>query len=207
MKKVALFTALVMIVSVVITAIADAPAALAAPGKGKKTSAHPEPPSGGPGKKDSGSSAQAQTQVSISAEDAEAAALGVVGGTVARVELKYPKHGAEYKVVIVSGDYRYDVHVNASTGAVRDYKSHQITKVGPSASRSGAVASISADDAKTIAIESAGGGVVTDCNLDYKKHVGALVYHIHVALGQYEYCVELNADSGDVFKSEQRYKG
>jgi len=146
------------------------------------------------------------TQVNYTAEQAQSAALDAVGGgTVARTETHYPPHGgAEYKILIVSGNYRFCVHVDGYGGNVTNYHADLITKTGPSAY--GYSAAVSAEKAKSIAVEKAGGGVVTDCNLDYKPHIGALTYHIHVANGQYEYCVELSAETGDVYKVEPRYK-
>jgi len=138
-------------------------------------------------------------------ENAKNTALAKVGGgTVVRVETHYAPHGTEYKVIIVNGDYKYCVHVNASTGYVMDMHSDPITKVGPGAY--GYTAAINADKARSIAIQSAGGGIVTECNLNYTPHLATLSYHIHVANGQYEYCVEINATTGAVFKVEPRYK-
>ena len=125
----------------------------------------------------------------------------VGGGTVVRVETKYPPHGGvEYKVLIVYGDYKYDVDVD-SNGNVKKYKMDLITKTGPKAYNTTAFIS-----AKAIAIEKAGGGIVYECNLDYKPHASALIYHIHVGNGQYEYCVEIDGTSGSVLKFETRYK-
>jgi len=146
------------------------------------------------------------TEVNITAEEAQNIALSSVGGgTIARTETHYPPHGgAEYKVLVVSGDYRYCVHIDGYDGSVTNNHADLITKVGPLAY--GYSAAVSAESAKSIAVENAGGGVATDCNLDYKPHIGALAYHIHVMNGQYEYCVELSADTGAVYKVEQRYK-
>jgi len=83
----------------------------------------------------------------------------------------------------------------------------QITKVGPGGYPNGAKVAIDADKAKAMAIKNAGGsGVITECNLDYKPHVGAMTYHIHVSNGEYEYCSEIDASTGTVYKVEQRYK-
>jgi uncharacterized membrane protein YkoI len=129
----------------------------------------------------------------------------VGGGTVARVETKYPKHGGiEYRVVIVSNDYKDDVHVNAYDGTVKKYKADQITKVGRNALNT--MDAIGADKAKSIALQRAGNGIITDCNLDYKRKYGITVYHIHVADGQTEHCVELEASTGSIAKFESRYK-
>jgi len=158
----------------------------------------PEPSAGQRGSEPRGSA--------ITAEQARTIALNMVGGgTVARVETKYPKHGGiEFVVVIVSNDYRYNVHVNASDGNVRNYKADQITKVGRNVSN--AAEAIGAERAKSIALQRAGGGIITDCNLDYKRKQDITVYHIHVADGQTEHCLELEASTGSIAKYESRYK-
>ena len=141
----------------------------------------------------------------VTIENAKNIALSRVGGgTIARVETKYHKHGVEFNVLIVKGDYRYCVHVNSSTGYVSNMHTDLITTVAPNAY--GYSAAVSSNQAKTIAIQCAGGGIVTECKLEYKKSSGALIYHVHVANGQYEYCVEINASNSAVLKIEPRYK-
>ena len=144
-------------------------------------------------------------QTSATIETAKNTALArVEGGTVARVETKYHKHGTEFHVLIVNGDYRYCVHVDASTGYVVNLHSDQITMIASNAY--GYTPTISENQAKTIAIQSADGGIVTECKLEYKKHLATLIYHVHVAKEQYEYCVEVNANTTAVLKVEPRYK-
>ena len=145
-------------------------------------------------------------QTNATIESAKSAAIARVGGgTVARVETKYHKYGTVYHVLIVNGDYRYCVHVNATTGYVINMHTYQITTVASNAY--GYTAAVSANNAKAIAIQSAGGGgIVTECKLEYKKHLVSLMYHVHVAKGQYEYCVEINATNNSVLKVEPRYK-
>ena len=146
------------------------------------------------------------SQINVMIETAKKTALSKAGGgTVARVETKYHPHGIEFHVLIVNGDYRYCVHVNAGTGYVTDVHTDLITTIEPNAY--GYTSAVGANNAKSLAIQAAGGiGIVTECKLEYKKHLGALTYHIHVANGQYEYCVELNAATGSVLKVEPRYK-
>ena len=145
-------------------------------------------------------------QASITAESAQKTALARVGGgTVVRVETKYPKHGMEYKVLIVYGDYKYNVHVSAYDGSIINMKMDQITKIGAGAYNNTAEV-IDTESAKSIAVKSAGGGIVTECKLEHKKREGVMVYHIHVANGHYEYCVELVAATGTVYKVEPKYK-
>jgi len=146
-------------------------------------------------------------QAKVTAEDAKNTALAKVGGgTVVRVETKYPPHGMEYKVMIVDSDNRYDVHVSANSGQITNYHVDKITKVAPHAQGRNTAGVISAENAKSIAVKAADGGIITDCNLDYPPHLGVLTYHIHVGKGQYEYCVELYATTGVIFKVEPRYK-
>jgi len=97
------------------------------------------------------------TEVNIMVEDAQNIALSSVGsGTIARTETHYPTHGgAEYKVLVVSGDYRYCVHVDGYDGSVTNNHADLITKTGPLAY--GYSAAVTAEKAKSIAIENAGG--------------------------------------------------
>jgi uncharacterized membrane protein YkoI len=146
-------------------------------------------------------------QANITVENARKIALSSVGsGKIVRVETKTPPHGIEYKVIIVDGDNRYDVHINANSGNVVRTHVDKITKVAPHASAYSTAGIIGFEKAKSIALKAAGGGIITDCNLDYPPHLGTLTYHIHAGNGQYEYCVELYATTGVVFKVEQRYK-
>jgi len=147
-----------------------------------------------------------QIPVNVDADSAQTIALDIVGGgTVARIETKFHPHGGgEYKVIIVNDDYMYEVDVDAYDGTVKNWKVHQITKTGPGVYNTTGV--IGANRAKSIAIERAGGGgIITECTLENKPSEG-LTYHVHVANGQYEYCVELNALTGVIFKVDPRYK-
>ena len=147
-----------------------------------------------------------QEQPSVTADSAQSAALANVGGgTVARTETHYPPHGGvEYKVIIVYGDYKYCVHVSGYDAGVIDMHADPVVKTGPNAYN--ASPAVSATSAMSTAMQNAGGGIVTECTLEYKPHNGSLTYHIHVANGDYEYCVELDAATGTVGKAEQRYK-
>jgi uncharacterized membrane protein YkoI len=142
-----------------------------------------------------------QAFASVTVESAQDTALASVGGgTVARIETKFPKHGMEYKVIVVHGNYRYDVHVSALTGNVVSLKPHLITKVYYNAP-----GVIDVETAKSIAIQSAGGGVVTECKLEHKKREG-MVYSIKVANGQFEHSVELLAATGTVYRAKNTFK-
>jgi len=193
----------------------------AKPGRGGKpahgpASAKPATPAPSkpatPGKPGTPASGTPSSSVSLvanyTAEDAQNIALEKVGyGTVARTETHYtPRGSIEYHVIIVDDEYRHDVHVSAYNGSITEYKIDMITKTGRAAYQYGGIAVISAEDAKSIAIQYTGSGFITDCKLDYTPRVRTLTYHVHVAIGQYEHCVELDASTGSVNKVEPRYK-
>jgi len=129
----------------------------------------------------------------------------VGGGTVARTETKYGKHGGmHYKVIIVSGDYKYDVKIDLG-GNIIDLKMKQITTAGAKVFGYITPGIIDADKAKSIALEAAGGGIITDCKLDHKSREG-MVYKLKVANGQMEYKVEMLAATGSIFIFHPKYK-
>ena len=141
------------------------------------------------------------TPASVTAESAQNTALASVGGgTVARVETKYPRYGMEYVVIIVHGDYRYNVHVSAHTGTVTSIRPHLITQVY------NVPGVIDVETAKSIALQSADGGIITGCKLVFKRREGITVYHIHVANGQNEHSIELLASTGAVYQVRNTFK-
>lgn len=145
------------------------------------------------------------TAYSQSQSDASAIALSRIGGgTVARVETHTSKrNGTEYKVIIVNGNNKHCVHVNASSGIITNQHLELIDQVG----KSNPTSAISAEQAKSIAIQNAGGnGVVTKCKLEYKKREGTSVYSIKVAVGQTEHTMEIDSITGNVVKTSSKQK-
>ena len=49
-------------------------------------------------------------------------------------------------------------------------------------------------------------GSTTTANVISKPREGIFVYHIHVAIGEWEYCMEVVANTGTVRNFEQRHK-
>jgi len=137
------------------------------------------------------------TRANTSVENAALARVG--GGTVVRVETKHKKNGTvEYKVIIVNGDNRYDVTVTGNS--VTKVNTHRITQVYNTAGL------VDVESAKSLAIQRAGGGIVTEVKLDFKKRENISLYHIHVGRGQNEYCVKINAVTGVVQSVDNKHK-
>ena len=136
----------------------------------------------------------------------EIALAAVGGGIVGRTETLYHKDGGirHYKVLIVHNGYKYDVDVDASDGAIKKMNASRITTTD--AHMYDAADTLHTDRVAAIAVEAAGGGVVTKCGLEHKPREGTLFYHVHVARGEWEYCMEIAPDTGAIRSCKQRYK-
>jgi len=149
-----------------------------------------------------------ETAAGISPAKAKEAALAAVGGgTVGRTETKYNREGriAHYKVIIARDDNMYDVDVTARDGTVMNMRMERITKTV--ANVADVTGTIGADKAKAIATDNAGGGVVVMCCLEKKPIENILIYHVHVANNErWEYCVEIDAATGYIYRTEARHK-
>ena len=137
------------------------------------------------------------------AKDAAVKAAG--GGTVGRYEIRYDKHGAiyHYKIILANGDAMYDIDVDGLDGEVKKIETKPITTVDANVYETEGL--MEAAKAREIAVESAGGGVVVECRLEKMSREQILVYHIHVVIEQWEYCVEVDANTGAIHKFEPRF--
>ena len=124
----------------------------------------------------------------------------VGGGEVVRTERKSRYH----KAIIVSGGNRYDVKINFD-GSVRALKMKQVTTVGSKVFHHNTAGVIDAARAKSIALERAGGGIITACKLDSKSREG-LVYKVKVVNGRLEHKIELFATTGFIYKHKSKHK-
>ena len=144
----------------------------------------------------------------ISPERANEVALKTIdGGIVGRTEIKYNKNGeiTHYTVTLVKDYNKYDVNVDAYDEIIKNVKMEQFTTVDANVSDLTGI--IGNDRAMSIALERAGGGVVTMCRLETKPFEDLLVYHVHVANNaQWEHCVEIDAVSGSINFYEPRHK-
>lgn len=135
----------------------------------------------------------------IGIEQAKAIAIERAGGgQVIKSELDYEDHGAEYELIVVNGDFRYDIDINAYTGTVMKMESKNIDRLKMPVRAD----MISPARAKEIAIGQAGGGIVFDCELDYDD--GMAVYEIELMRDNVKYEYDINAYTGSILKSYSR---
>ena len=114
------------------------------------------------------------------------------GGMVTDCDLDYERGVLAYEVEVYKGGDEYTVFVKASNGKVMKKNS-----ILPSQKK------ISLAKAKKIALRKAGGGVVTDWDLD--NDFGIRVYEIEVRKGMYEYDITIKASNGKVLSSVREY--
>jgi beta-lactamase regulating signal transducer with metallopeptidase domain/uncharacterized membrane protein YkoI len=146
-------------------------------------------------------SASVPLSTDITADKAVEIALAQTnGGEV--MDWEFNSKNRVYKVEIVNGDTEYSMNVGAADGAVTNLKEKAIKagKVNKSEAPASQPILISSEEAKAIALERAGGGIVDECELDYEK--GVWVYEIEVKDGKTEYEVEINAETGEIIKFE-----
>lgn len=125
------------------------------------------------------------------------AAVNVTEATVVKCKLEYDDGVQIYDVELVSGSTRYDLELDAATGAVREQQQEQIT-TGTATS-----GSISADDALAAARKAAGisGGTVVKNHFDYDD--GRAVYEIELSDNGVKYELEIDATTGAVLEQSQ----
>ncbi|WP_179218698.1 PepSY domain-containing protein [Saccharibacillus sp. O23] len=156
-----------------------------------------------------GTTAQSVSKAMISQSQAEQIALKAQKGTVDEVELKTRNGKTYYEVDIdrPAGESDVDVWVDAYTGSLLKVEPDEDRDDrGGNASNSGQTSSavkITSAQAASIAIEHAGGGKVTDNDLD--KEDGVYVYEIEVKTANGETDVKIDANTGKVLKSETDY--
>lgn len=136
----------------------------------------------------------------ISKDDAKAAALahaGVTADTLSVFEWELDRdHGAYiYEIEFTSGDYEYDYHIHAETGAVIKHEKELRDGADVPAA---APNRISKEDAKAAAIIHA--GVTADTLTEYECELDRDVYEIEFRSGAYEYEYKINAVTGAVIR-------
>lgn len=151
--------------------------------------------------------APSASKAMISQSQAEQIALKAQKGTVDEVELKTRNGKTYYEVDIDRPAGDVDVWVDAYTGSLlkvepdddRDDRGSDSSNAGQTSS----AVKITSAQAASIAIKHAGGGKVTDNDLD--KEDGVYVYEIEVKTANGETDVKIDANTGKVLKSETDY--
>ena len=189
------------------------------------------------------------TDMILTSEAAEAIALSSEGLTADQVTGLVTKYEVDdgvmgYDVEFRSGDYEYDITVNAETGKVASWdKEHDPQETAPAAteapatdppateapadktettksstakdassgsSSTGKTASsslISADKAKSIALDHAGVSASDATNLrcEYEIDDGVKEYEVDFRSGDYEYEYTINAETGTITSHDKEY--
>jgi beta-lactamase regulating signal transducer with metallopeptidase domain len=94
--------------------------------------------------------------------------------------------------------------LTAFSGSVFAFNVQDNTAAAPRTESAGIIGE---ERAKEIALTAAGGGKIVMCNLENKPIEDILIYHIHVHVmdgANVEYCVEVDAVSGYIYKAESR---
>ena len=139
----------------------------------------------------------------ITAAQAQATAMNIAGsGEVVKNKFSGGPKNAHYSILIISGDSKYKVDVDAYTNKVMRYEHKAITelKVQPSANM------ITPDRAKAIALQQTGGGTVIECELKHEKKFGAYVYDVDVVKDGIKYEYKINSLNSNIIEYEVHYK-
>lgn len=149
-----------------------------------------------------GSSGAGSSSGAITREQAQEIALNHAGIsvsdiTVSKLELDDNKYDFEF----ISGGYKYDYEISASTGNIVEWKKEAASNSSGSSSSGSSGAAVTPDKAKSIALGDAGVTDVYGYEIDYDRDDNK--YEIEFSAGGYEYEYEINASTGDIIKKEK----
>lgn len=132
----------------------------------------------------------------ISSEEANQIAIDKVGGgTVVKNQIEDSDGRLEYDIKVVDKDSTYNLEIDASTGNITFYQEEK--QYGNQGDRN----TISSEQAKQIALDKVGGGVVTENKLEYDDKIER--YEIEIYYNNIEYEIEVDASTGQVIKYEE----
>ena len=149
-----------------------------------------------------GSSGTGSSGGAVTREQAQEIALSHAGLsasdiTVSKLELDDNKYDFEF----ISGGYKYDYEISASTGNIVEWKKEAVKNSSGSSASVSPGASVTPDKAKSIALGDAGVTDVYDYEIYYDRDDNK--YEIEFSAGGYEYEYEINASTGDIIKKEK----
>ena len=109
-----------------------------------------------------------------------------------------------YDVEFYSDNVEYDYEINAVTGTILEYNKGFESEYGDNTVNSGGNSYISKEKAKQIAIDHAGvNPTYVEVEFDYEN--GIAVYEIEFKYQNYEYDYEIDAITGEIYKSKKEY--
>lgn len=156
--------------------------------------------------------AAASSKAYIGRDAAVDAALGHAGVTLSEVrkldvDLDYEHGSMVYEVEFKVGTAEYEYDIGAADGDIVWYEIERDGIVEQGGSAIDGKAAISADDAKTAALNHAGLTVsqVTHLKAELDREGGKLVYEVEFKSGGHEYEYVIDAATGAVIKSEKEH--
>lgn len=109
-----------------------------------------------------------------------------------------------YDVEFYSDNVEYDYEINAVTGTILEYNKGFESEYGDNTVNSGGNSYISKEKAKQITIDHAGvNPTYVEVEFDYEN--GIAVYEIEFKYQNYEYDYEIDAITGEIYKSKKEY--
>ena len=119
--------------------------------------------------------------------------------------LKYDDGLREYEVYFKTDSYYGEYTIHPETGVIleRDIKVGSLTTGTASGTTQSSGSSITAEQAKQIAMAQAPGASVTKCKLD--RDDGRTIYEVELRNGMWEYEFEIDAAGGQILKFEKDY--
>ena len=145
----------------------------------------------------------------ITRDEAEAIAIKDSGIPASSVEYMRSsldwEHGERvYDVEFYADGVEYDYEINAVTGTILEYNKVFESEYGDNTVNSGGNSYISKEKAKQIAIDHAGvNPTYVEVEFDYEN--GIAVYEIEFKYQNYEYDYEIDAITGEIYKSKKEY--
>ena len=121
----------------------------------------------------------------------------VGGGNV--TDKEFDKDDNDYEIEIVHEGSEYDVEINATTGAVKDFDQDNESDDDSDDNVNGKDEFITSDEAVSIALDAVGGGTVDEWDLDKEDNE----YELEIDYNNSEYEVEIHATTGKVISVEQ----
>lgn len=156
--------------------------------------------------------AAASSKAYIGRDAAVDAALGHAGVTRSEVrkldvDLDYEHGSMVYEVEFKVGTAEYEYDIGAADGDIIWYEIERDGTVEQGGSAIDGKAAISADDAKTAALNHAGltASQVTHLKTELDREGGKLVYEVEFKSGGHEYEYVIDAATGAVIKSEKEH--
>ena len=154
----------------------------------------------------SGEAALSRGESIITREEALSIALGLVDGEVIKIELDdlYDDDDPEYEIKIIKDGVEYEIEIDAYTGRIKEFErddddddySPRSENFEKQPHESGPRTRITADQAKKIALDLVGGGVITEFEADDDE------FEIEIKFKGKEYEVEIDPYSGRILDFE-----